>query len=115
MLPASRRIGNDFGPQGIVPQVEDITDDQCTRFSSGQGANLLKSPADGKVLRQNQRLSVRHAGCQAKGSRSDVHLAVTDHEVAVAAETLDTLVLVGVVVIGVKEVAVTDDQVKDGV
>src|SRR5262249_57343355 len=41
------------------------------------------------------------------------HLAVSNHEVAVTAKPLQVLVLVDVLVVGVQEVPVAEDEVKD--
>jgi len=55
---------------------------------------------------------MRRAGGKAKRRGSDVHLAVANHDVAVAAESLHVFVFVNVLVVGVEKVAVTNDEVE---
>lgn len=50
---------------------------------------------------------------EAEGGGDNVHLSVADEDVAVGPEALDALVLVYVLVVGIEEVTVADDEVED--
>ena len=58
---------------------------------------------------------MRHAIDQMKRSRNDVHFPISDHQVAVASESLDVFVLVLVFVIGIQEIAVAQHKIDDRV
>lgn len=55
------------------------------------------------------------AFCKRIGGRSNIHFAVTDQDVAVAAEATEALVLVNISVIGIEKAAVADDKIEHGI
>lgn len=65
-----------------------------------------------KASRKNESLGVRCTGRQSKRRWRNIHLPVTNHNIAVGTKALHILVLVDVGVISVKEVAVAHHQVK---
>ena len=53
-----------------------------------------------------------NTGNKAERGRSNIHFAVADQNVAVAAEPLDALVLMHIFVISVQEIPMADDQIE---
>ena len=52
---------------------------------------------------------------ESKRGWRDVHFSVSDHNIPIASETLDTLVFVSVPVVGVQKIAVAEQKVVNGI
>src|SRR5580692_12515626 len=61
---------------------------------------------------KNERAPMRCAFGEYKGCRCHIHLAVTDQNVAIAAEAPEAFVLVNVGVIGIQKAAVAQDKIE---
>ena len=75
----------------IGSQVELISNNHMLDFAPRQTADFRQIDINGQIDRQDQRATMRGAFCQSKGSRCDIHLAVTDKKITVAADPLKLL------------------------
>jgi len=81
-------------------------------FPAAQVPNRTKTGIHFKVSGKDKRLVVRCAGRQAKRRGSNIHFAIANHDVAVAAKAFYTFVFVNVIVVSVKEVTVANHKVE---
>ena len=93
VLRARCRVFHQLGLQGVRSQIERVSDNQRLRFPSHEFPDGTETGVHAKVGGKNQRLIVRRAGRKAKRRGSELHLAVANHDVAVAAKAFTFLFL----------------------
>lgn len=115
VFPTSRRIGDCVRCQRIAAQIKGVPDNQFISFVPDQGANVLVISRYIPVRWQDEGLGMGNTGYKAERCRCNIHFAVADQNVAVAAEPLDALVLMHIFMIGVEEIPMADDEIEHGV
>jgi hypothetical protein len=108
MLAASTGVEHFLGKQCVVLQVERVADDQRGGLTTPKLANIDVFVTQGHAVRQDQRMLVGDSLDQVKRRRYDVHFAVSDHDIAVAAESFDVLVFMHIPMVGIQKVAMAD-------
>src|ERR1700674_5495091 len=103
MLCACTWIRNSLGLKFVCAKVEGVADDHGVRFSPSEFSDRYKTWIGTGALRGDE----RHQTCGSFGkcerSRRNVHFPVTNHDVSVGAESVDTFVFVNVFMIGVQK------------
>ena len=115
MLTPGVRVGDISSFHFICAQIKAISHDNAIDLSPRQLADRDQIVIDCMPLGQDEGSTVRSAFGKLKWGRRDIHLPVTDQDIAVTAESAKALVLVEVGVVSVQKATVTDDEVKYGI
>ena len=115
VLAAGVWVGNFCSRHFVRAQIEAVNHDNLIYFSPSQPANFNQVVIDCVLFGKKQGSVMCRAFCKRIRGWRHVHLAVSDQDVAVAAETAKALVLMDIRVVGVEKAAVANYKIKHGI
>ena len=102
-------VGNCFSRDLVRAQIKAVSHDYAIDLATGQLADHGEASVDRMAFWQDEGAMVRSTFSKRERGGSNVHLAVANKDVTVAAEATEALVLVDIGVVGVEKATMAED------